>query len=97
MNYIYCDQCLSKTATADSQLVGNADINWMAVLESQVPTVCPACGPIFAIAKIIERDDSIALIVRNIAAGACLGLLALAAAQVIEETFSLLRSAAGKA
>jgi len=55
------------------------------MLEREVPFSCPACGPVYFAAKIVEKSPAVPPAVRELASGVCLGLLAITAGRLIGE------------
>lgn len=48
---------------------------WLRLLETGVPSVCPACGPIYNVAKRVATSPDFSPDVKAIAGGVCLLLL----------------------
>jgi uncharacterized protein (DUF983 family) len=57
-------------------------------LEAVVPTLCPACGPIYALAKNVSKVETGPSNITGIAGAICSVLLLFAGAKIIDDLFS---------
>jgi hypothetical protein len=78
---IHCAHCAKKALSANPMVFGNSSIQWINLLEQGVPAVCPSCGIIYSVAKVISNSPRVSPDVRN-AAGAVCGLLLLFAGAI---------------
>ncbi len=56
-------------------------------LEAVVPTLCPACGPVYALAKNVSKTEAVPANVTGIAGAVCGILLLFAGAKIIDDLF----------
>lgn len=56
-------------------------------LEAVVPTLCPACGPVYAFAKTVSKVEAMPSNVTGIAGAVCSILLLFAGAKVLDDLF----------
>lgn len=54
-------------------------------LEAVIPTICPACGPIYALAKNVSKTEALTSNVTDVAGGVCGVLLLFAGAKIIDD------------
>lgn len=54
-------------------------------LEAVVPTLCPACGPVYALAKNISKTEAVPSNITGIAGAVCSILLIFAGAKIVED------------
>ena len=93
MNGTFCGPCTNSALANSPGLVADHQINWITVLEREVPFTCPACGPVYFAAKIVEKSPLAPPMLRDIAAGVCLGLLAFTAGHMVGELVDWLAEA----
>lgn len=56
-------------------------------LEAVVPTLCPACGPVYALAKNVSKTEALPSNVTGLAGAVCVILLGFAGAKIIDDLF----------
>lgn len=77
MSNIYCGHCVNKTLSVNPKAFENSSIEWINLFEQGVSKVCPSCGLIYSVAKIVANSPRFSEETRNFAGAVC-GLLLLA-------------------
>lgn len=72
----FCGHCVKATLSANPKAFGDSSIQWVNLLEQGVPALCPSCGVIYTVAKVISNSPRVSSDVRNITGAVC-GLLLL--------------------
>lgn len=93
MEKICCGPCTQHDLKANSNSYANYNINWISLLESRVPFLCPTCGPVYSIAKLVGNSQKIPSQLQEIAAGVCLGMLIWTGASIINDLLKSLAKA----
>ncbi|CAN5657833.1 hypothetical protein BH24ACI2_BH24ACI2_06690 [soil metagenome] len=70
----FCGHCVKATLLANPKAFGDNSIQWVNLLEQGVPALCPSCGVVYTVAKVISNSPRVSSDVRNIAGAVC-GLL----------------------
>lgn len=88
VNVVRCAAC-SGTFTRHqcSNHQNGSEPLWLRLLETGVPSVCPACGPIYSLAKRVITTPNISPDIKAFAGGVCL-LLLLAVVVKVGDTLS---------
>ena len=77
----YCGHCANAALSANPNAFGDSSIEWVNLLEQGVSAVCPSCGIIYSVAKVISNSSRVSQDVRN-AAGFVCGILLLFAGAI---------------
>jgi len=56
-------------------------------LEAVVPTLCPVCGPAYALAKNVSKVEALPPNITGLAGAVCVLLLGFAGAKIIDDLF----------
>jgi len=83
-----CGTCARRTLALNPAGLGSGSVQWINLLETQVPMVCPLCGPVYSIAKVIAQTDGTSADVKNAAGIVCLVLLVFAAGHLVDKLVS---------
>ncbi len=88
MSNILCGYCVQKELQANRNAFGNRSVQWINLLERGVPAVCPACGPVYSVAKIVANSPQFSVETRNFAGAICAGLLLIAGVVWVDKLFT---------
>lgn len=88
MSKIICGHCAKKAIFRNPQVFGDSSVEWISLLEAGIPRVCPSCGPIYLLAKIVANSPMFSQETKNIAATVCGALLILAGVVYIDNLIS---------
>lgn len=91
MNGMFCGPCTQQMLVNAPSALTNHRIDWLGLLERQVPYTCLACGPVYYAAKIVEESPDTPPFVRGLAAVVCFGLLAITADRLVGEFIGYLK------
>jgi len=67
MSNIICGHCAKKQLSANPNVFGNVSVQWVSILERQIPYMCYWCGPVYLTAKLIANSPGVSLQVKGIA------------------------------
>lgn len=84
----FCGHCVRKTLSANPKAFGYNSIQWVSLLEHFVPALCPSCGLIYTVAKVVSNSPHISPDMRNIAGAVCGMLLVFAGINYFDKLLS---------
>jgi hypothetical protein len=90
MSNIYCGHCVRKTLSVNPKAFSGNSIEWTNLLEQGVSKVCPSCGIIYSVAKIVANSPQIPKEAREIASVVCGMLLLFAGAIYVDKLIAKL-------
>lgn len=85
---VYCGNCFKNTLSSNPAVFNNLSVHWISLLEGGIPALCPSCGPIYMVAKVISKSPAVPTNVRNISGIVCGFLLFLAGLKYLDKLIS---------
>lgn len=83
-NY-HCGHCTQHAFSTNPAAYANSSIEWINLLERGVSAVCPSCGVIYSVAKIVANTPRFSPEARNVAGMICGVLLFLAGVNFVDK------------